>query len=947
MAPLREDQLPAAKRIFVDRTAPQELFAAGALAIPPDRSKLLVFYDAGGQGKTALCEELWRKTNPTVDPRYDGLRRAQIDLHGRQIGDPDLLLVWIRNGFAEAGVSVPAFDLALLLTWKATRGEQPFPELTRPWLKRTTAAAKGAVEEAAGKAKELLQSDTVTELLGEAVSEIPGVGFVVKWAGGRLIEKTRRAYLEHRYDFLKELYDGDNLKKPHELLKLLPWMLAQNLNRYLGDHPNERLVLFIDEYERVFAEGAAGAQWRENAFDNQLRTLLQYTKGLLAVFFSRERLPWEEDPDWRDDLIDRQHLLGGLAYEDADEFLRAIPIESADVRRTIIDGARETSGAVYPLMLNLQVEHWRTIVAKNEAVTPARFKVSEESFEGRRRELIARVLRGYGGPFRITLERLSVARRFDQAAFEHVVKTFGTGLPLDIFDRITELSFVTRTADGFVTIHNVIAEVIRQTLKRERRQTSVESLFEHYALRASVKSPAEVTDATITALFEAAFLRRVKGLEGYTTWLAAAARPVFEAARHSSAAQLWREALENVETSLGSEHCDTATCRNNLAVVLWAQGDLAGARPLLARALAIREKILGPEHPDTATSLHDFGVLLGAQGDLAEARRLFERALAIFEKASGPEHPDTAMCLNDLGSTLRAQGHLAQARPLYERALAIYEKVLGPEHCSTATSLNNLGSLLQAQDDFAEARPLLERALAIYEKVLGPEHPNTATTVDHLAALHRAQGDLTAAQPLYKRALAIREKALGPWHPDTATGLNNLASLLQDKGDLAEARPLYERALAICEKVLGPEHPDTATSLNNLGSLLSAQGDLTRARPLLERAVAIYEKVLGPDHPLTGTSLFNLASVLSAQGDLTGARPLLERGLAIQEEVLSPEHPDAGTSLFNLASVLSAQGDPARAAEISSRRSQPDKVRRRPSRAPVRRTAQERRRKSK
>jgi hypothetical protein len=388
MAPLRETQLPPANRIFVDRNALQKVFEDAAFAIASDRPTLLVFYGPGGEGKTALCRELWRKTDFAVDPSYDFLRRAHIDLHGRQKDDPDLLLVWIRNGFAEGGISLPAFDLALALTWSATRGDQPFPTLSRPWLKRTTAVAKGAVDGAADKAKDLLQSDTATEFLGDAISEIPGLGFLVKWAGGWVIDKTKRVYLQHARDFLKRLYDGGTLKRPYELSNLLPWMLAQDLNWYLAAHPTERLVLFIDEYERVFHEGAAGARWRDNPFDSQLRRFVQNTNGLLAVFFSRERLPWEADPDWRDDLIDRQHLIGGLADKDADEFLGAIPLESADIRRAIIDGARETSGptaAVYPLMLDLQVEHWRTIVAKKEAVTPECFHVAADSFEARRR----------------------------------------------------------------------------------------------------------------------------------------------------------------------------------------------------------------------------------------------------------------------------------------------------------------------------------------------------------------------------------------------------------------------------------------------------------------------------------------------------------------------------------------------------------------------------------
>ena len=84
---------------------------------------------------------------------------------------------------------------------------------------------------------------------------------------------------------------------------------------------------------------------------------------------------------------------------------------------------------------------------------------------------------------------------------------------------------------------------------------------------------------------------------------------------------------------------------------------------------------------------------LHAQGDLARARPLHERALAIYEKVLGPEHPDTATGLNNLAGLLEAQGDLTRARPLYERALAIYEKVLGAEHPNTAASLNNLAKL--------------------------------------------------------------------------------------------------------------------------------------------------------------------------------------------------------------------------------------------------------------
>jgi tetratricopeptide (TPR) repeat protein len=89
--------------------------------------------------------------------------------------------------------------------------------------------------------------------------------------------------------------------------------------------------------------------------------------------------------------------------------------------------------------------------------------------------------------------------------------------------------------------------------------------------------------------------------------------------------------------------------------------------------------------------------LLQAKGDLAAARPLSERALAICEKVLGPEHPVTATSLGKLARLLQAQGDLAAARPLYERVLAIREKVLGPEHRETKTARKNLARLLPSR----------------------------------------------------------------------------------------------------------------------------------------------------------------------------------------------------------------------------------------------------------
>ena len=80
-------------------------------------------------------------------------------------------------------------------------------------------------------------------------------------------------------------------------------------------------------------------------------------------------------------------------------------------------------------------------------------------------------------------------------------------------------------------------------------------------------------------------------------------------------------------------------------------------------------------HPHVATRLNNLALILRGLGDLAGARALEERSLAIDEAAYGPDHPEVAIRLNNLARILQELGDPAGARPLQERALAITEAV--------------------------------------------------------------------------------------------------------------------------------------------------------------------------------------------------------------------------------------------------------------------------------
>ena len=309
-----------------------------------------------------------------------------------------------------------------------------------------------------------------------------------------------------------------------------------------------------------------------------------------------------------------------------------------------------------------------------------------------------------------------------------------------------------------------------------------------------------------------------------------------------------------------------ATLLGLMGSFLLGSGDAAGALPLFRRGLESRERVLGSEHPDTLSSVDDLAVCLSALGDAAGALPLYRRGLESRERVLGADHPQTLGSVNNLAACLRALGDAAGALPLFRRGLESSERVLGADHPGTLTSVNNLAACLRALGDAAGALPLYRRGLEGCERVLGADHPDTLGSVNNLAMCLYALGDAAGALPLFRRGLESCEHVLGADHPDTLISVNNLALCLEALGDAAGALPLYRRGLENRERVLGADHPQTLGSVNNLAMGLWSLGDRAGAVPLLRRAAEGFARLLGPDHPSTKQVRANYEAVVRAAG---------------------------------------------------------------------------------
>ena len=331
-------------------------------------------------------------------------------------------------------------------------------------------------------------------------------------------------------------------------------------------------------------------------------------------------------------------------------------------------------------------------------------------------------------------------------------------------------------------------------------------------------------------------------------------------------------------------------------------------------ALTITESVtqaydtLGADHPETLTSRNNLANAYQDAGRLNEAIALYEQALTDSTRILGPNHLYTLAAQSNLANAYRDSGRLDKAIELLQQSLTDRTRILGLEHPDTLLSRSNLAGAYLESGRLDKAIELLQQTLTDSTRILGPSHPNTLISRNNLANAYQAAGRLDDAIYLHHQNLDDRTRILGPDHPSTLTSRNNLANTYQATGRLDEAIPLLEQSLKDCTRILGSHHPDTLTSRNNLASAYWHAGRLDKAITLLEQNLDDRIRTLGPDHPDTLTSRNNLANTYLDADRLEEAITLLEQNFTDCSRILGPLHPHTLNTRHNLADAYRAAG---------------------------------------
>lgn len=695
----------SAGRQFTDRETFLAAFDHALDALTPDAHRVLVYYGVGGIGKSRLIRRLRERLLGTADrdpspPRPDVVHTV-VDFQESENRRAAKALERARARLHAQGVRFPTFDVAFAIYWKLANPSLPLSKSELAFLD------EGEVS-----------GDVIA-----ALAEAPIVGWLAKIP--RFAEKATRAvqnWWTERGE--KELSNLRGLDEPTQVEAWLPAFFGADLRAWLDKNPDRRAALFVDTHEALWDGRGSGVSGTPP--DDWLREWVSHLEGVLVVIGSRRKLRWAEaNPGWAT-VIEPQHLVGGLAPEDADLFLRRAGMTEPDLRRAIAGEGNDLGKSQgVPQYLDLAMETY-------EAIQTAEGRAPRvDEFDATLPALLKRFLSYVDPTRRAALFVLSVPETFDRARFADLMATFSTGVPAtgEGLRSITEFTFVDEPEPGRYAFHALVREALaaRHAAQDpdERNDIHRHLLDRAEAVLAEV-DPRSITDPQRQALRDATeHARALMEPEAFLDWYWTAEKSFDRGADYGFLRAQEEAALAYAEEVLGPEHPQTLTAISNLGFLMMATGDYAGAEPLYRRALDASERVLGPEHPQTLVSVNSLGYFLSSTGDYAGAEPLLRRALDGWERVLGPEHPDMLVSVNNLAGLLQATGDYAGAEPLYRRALDARERVLGPEHPDTLGSVNNLAFLLQTTGDYAGAEALYRRAIVGLEKKLGPDHPWT------------------------------------------------------------------------------------------------------------------------------------------------------------------------------------------------------------------------------
>jgi tetratricopeptide (TPR) repeat protein len=456
-------------------------------------------------------------------------------------------------------------------------------------------------------------------------------------------------------------------------------------------------------------------------------------------------------------------------------------------------------------------------------------------------------------PHKLTLKAASVIGRifeFDLLAGSHPVRPDPETL-LEQMKSLRARNFTWLETQQprltYMFIHNIIQEVVYQTLLEEQQRElhqavgealeslqpeAVERLAFHYR-------HSDARDKTLLYLDKAArktqreyanetalnYYSRALALEERWEWRKGQVEVLHILGRRDEE----QAALQALGAIPEASVCDVA--------YLWGQyyeaiGEYPQAQTAVERALEVsqsRGDLVGE-----VQCLDRLGFITWRQGQYEKAKAWYHQALALLQDEDTQSDEETqvlAQVLNGLGTVHRQQGQFDEARERYEQALEL-NRTSG-NRMGEARTLSNLGVTAWYQRHFDEALTRHQEALEIRQAI--GDRAGEGASLYNLALVSYDAGDYSQAQDYCSAALTIHQATGNRW--EEVNVWNTLGFLYHELGDLAIAQARLEQGLALSREI--GDEAGQAYILANLGQVVRDRGDLEAAERLLNDGLVL------------------------------------------------------------------------------------------------------------
>ncbi|MFE6821749.1 tetratricopeptide repeat protein [Streptomyces sp. NPDC057690] len=302
------------------------------------------------------------------------------------------------------------------------------------------------------------------------------------------------------------------------------------------------------------------------------------------------------------------------------------------------------------------------------------------------------------------------------------------------------------------------------------------------------------------------------------------------------------------ETALATE------VRFELAAVLFALGDFAGAESAYEAVRMTCRASYGEDHEFTIAAQHELATVLRARGALDRAETEFRAVSDICARGYGANHPFTLTARHNHAGVLQVLGRLSRAEAELAEVLRAATRTSGDEHPSTLAHRHELAGLWFELGEAHRAEQELGRVVAARRRLLGANHPSTLASRHNLSAVCAARGRWTVAAADLPLIMTSLMELVGERHPDVLAARNTLGLLQLASGSCDEALAGFRALSADRAAILGPEHPSTLTTRHNLAAALLDAGDRARAAAEFRAVCNARSRVFGPLHPATANS---------------------------------------------------------------------------------------------